>query len=121
MMASIGSILSVARTALPAHQAAIGVLSHNLPNATTEGYSRQGAGSTAAGLRDRREVRAAEDAAATHGALASQADIIRSSVSGVSTDGELVQLIRFENAYSAAPRVVPAADEMLQTILDMKR
>lgn len=67
------------------------------------------------------EVRAADDAADTHSVLASQADIRRSSVSGVSTDEELVQLIRFQNAYSAAARVVSAADEMLQTILDMKR
>lgn len=67
------------------------------------------------------EIRAADDAAQTHETIAAQADIRRSSVSGVSTDEELVQLIRFQNAYSAAARVVTAADEMLQTILDMKR
>jgi flagellar hook-associated protein 1 FlgK len=67
------------------------------------------------------EVRAASDSANTHNVLVSQADTRRSSVSGVSIDEELVQLIRFQNAYSAAARIVTAADEMLQTILDMKR
>jgi len=152
MTASIGSILSVARTALTANQAAIGVISHNLANATTEGDSRQRAELVAgrndiaialAGLRDAPvaslgnrsiasayaaavgpvggDVRAAADSADTHQVLASQADVRRSSVSGVSVDEELVQLIRFQNAYSAAARIVTAADEMLQTILDMKR
>ncbi len=67
------------------------------------------------------EIRAARDAVATHDVLASQAELRRSSVSGVSIDEELVQLIRFQNAYSAAARLVTTADEMLQTILDMKR
>jgi flagellar hook-associated protein 1 FlgK len=67
------------------------------------------------------DVRAAEDSADTHQVLASQADVRRSSISGVNVDEELVQLIRFQNAYSAAARIVTAADEMLQTILDMKR
>jgi flagellar hook-associated protein 1 FlgK len=67
------------------------------------------------------EVRAAADSADTHQVLASQADVRRSAVSGVNIDEELVQLIRFQNAYSAAARIVTAADEMLQTILDMKR
>ena len=40
-MPSIGSMLSIARTAISAHQAAIQVVSHNIANAETEGYSRQ--------------------------------------------------------------------------------
>jgi flagellar hook-associated protein 1 FlgK len=42
-------------------------------------------------------------------------------VSGVNIDEEMVNLIRFQNAYQAAARLVSTADEMLQTILDMKR
>ena len=67
------------------------------------------------------ELREAQDGSSIHEALAAQADQQRMSVSGVNTDEELIQLIRFQNAYSAAARVVTAADEMLQTILDMKR
>ena len=67
------------------------------------------------------ELREAQDGSSIHESLAAQADQQRMSVSGVNTDEELIQLIRFQNAYSAAARVVTAADEMLQTILDMKR
>lgn len=38
---SLASILSIARSALLTHQKAIGVVSHNLANVATEGYSRQ--------------------------------------------------------------------------------
>lgn len=40
-MSTIGSIFSVARTAIAANQAAMQVASHNIANAETEGYSRQ--------------------------------------------------------------------------------
>jgi flagellar hook-associated protein 1 FlgK len=39
------------------------------------------------------------------------------SLSGVSVDEELVQMIQFQTAYQAAARVVTAADEMLQSLL----
>lgn len=38
---SLASILSIARSALSAHQQAVNVTSHNIANASTEGYSRQ--------------------------------------------------------------------------------
>jgi len=66
-------------------------------------------------------LRAAQDAATVHGSLASESDIRRSSVSGVNIDEEMVALIKYQNAYAAAARLVTAADEMLQTLLDMKR
>lgn len=40
-MSTFGSILSIARTAISAHQAALQTVSHNIANAETEGYSRQ--------------------------------------------------------------------------------
>jgi flagellar hook-associated protein 1 FlgK len=64
---------------------------------------------------------AAQDSARGHGSLAAQADVQRTSVSGVNIDEEMVSLIKFQNAYAAAAKLVTAADEMLQTILDMKR
>ncbi|MFN8582730.1 MAG: flagellar hook-associated protein FlgK [Gemmatimonadaceae bacterium] len=40
-MSTFGNILSVARTAISAQQAAMQVISHNIANAQTDGYSRQ--------------------------------------------------------------------------------
>src|ERR1043165_790293 len=40
-MSSIASILSIARSAITAQQTATQVISQNISNATTEGYSRQ--------------------------------------------------------------------------------
>lgn len=67
------------------------------------------------------DVRAAQDGAQIHGTLAEQADLRRLSVSGVSIDEELTQLIRFQNAYAAAARVITAADELFQAVIGMMR
>lgn len=53
--------------------------------------------------------------------LAAQADARREAVSGVSMDEEMVQLIRHQQAYTAAARLVNVADEMIQTVLNMIR
>ncbi|MEW5916613.1 MAG: flagellar hook-associated protein FlgK [Gemmatimonadota bacterium] len=47
MPSAFGSILSIARTAIAAHQAAMETISHNIANAETPGYSRQRAELTA--------------------------------------------------------------------------
>ena len=43
----------------------------------------------------------------------------RSSVSDVSIDEEMVSLIQGQQAFAAASKIVNAADEMMQSILDM--
>jgi flagellar hook-associated protein 1 FlgK len=43
----------------------------------------------------------------------------RESVSGVSLDEEMINLIKFQNAYAAAAKLITAADEMMQTILQI--
>ena len=43
----------------------------------------------------------------------------RESVSGVSLDEEMINLLKFQNAYTAAARLITTADEMMQTILQM--
>jgi flagellar hook-associated protein 1 FlgK len=43
----------------------------------------------------------------------------RESVSGVSLDEEMINLIKFQNAYTAAAKMISAADEMMQTVLQM--
>ena len=65
------------------------------------------------------EVRAADSSATVYETLASQADNRRSSVNGVSIDEELTLLIRHQQAFRAASRLVRVADEMAQTLLDM--
>lgn len=51
--------------------------------------------------------------------LAQQAQARRESVSGVSVDEELIELMRHQQAYAAATKLVGVADEMLQTLLSM--
>jgi flagellar hook-associated protein 1 FlgK len=63
----------------------------------------------------------AANAATVHETLASQADTRRQSVSGVATDEELVGLIKHQQAYSAAARLVKVVDEMSQTLIDLGR
>jgi flagellar hook-associated protein 1 FlgK len=64
-------------------------------------------------------VRTAADDAQVRRVLADQADARRQSVSGVNLDEELVQLLRTQQAYTAATKLVSAADEMLQTLLQL--
>lgn len=45
----------------------------------------------------------------------------RDSVSGVSLDEEMTDLIRYQKAFEASARLVSMVDEMLDTVLNMKR
>jgi flagellar hook-associated protein 1 FlgK len=51
--------------------------------------------------------------------LVSNIDAQRQSVSGVNTDEEMIAMIRGQQAYSAAARIVGVADEMMQDLLRM--
>lgn len=64
-------------------------------------------------------VRSSADAAEVQNALLGQIDNRRASVSGVSTDEELVALIRYQTSYQAAARVISVADELLQTLVQL--
>lgn len=46
---------------------------------------------------------------------------MRDSVSGVSLDEEMANLIKYQHAYTAAARLITMSDEMLQTLLDSIR
>ena len=48
-----------------------------------------------------------------------QVENYRESISGVSIDEETVNLIKFQNAYQAAAKLINTADEMMQTVLNM--
>jgi flagellar hook-associated protein 1 len=47
-------------------------------------------------------------------------DSIRESISGVNLDEEMIELLKTQRAYEAAGKLVGVADEMLQSILDMR-
>ena len=64
-------------------------------------------------------VRSSTDAAEVQNALLGQIDNRRAGLSGVSTDEELVSLIRYQTSYQAAARVISVADELLQTIVQL--
>jgi flagellar hook-associated protein 1 FlgK len=46
---------------------------------------------------------------------------IRESVSGVSLDEEAAKLIEYQKSYEASARLIRTADEMFETILNLKR
>lgn len=64
-------------------------------------------------------TRSVADRSEVDGAIATQSDSRRQSVSGVSVDEELVRLIKFQQTYAAAARLISAADAMAQTLLDL--
>jgi flagellar hook-associated protein 1 FlgK len=53
--------------------------------------------------------------------LQGQLDSFRSEVSGVSLDEEMVNMLQFERAFQAASRLIVMTDELLQTLLDIRR
>nr|WP_272899185.1 flagellar basal body rod C-terminal domain-containing protein [Caldalkalibacillus salinus] len=50
--------------------------------------------------------------------LLNAADNRRQSVSGVSLDEEMSNMIKFQHAYNAAARMVTATDELLDTVVN---
>lgn len=66
-------------------------------------------------------VKSAEDDAAVQKTLSEHAEARRQSVSGVSTDEELVSIIQHQHAYQAAARLVSVVDDMMQTLIDLGR
>ena len=48
-----------------------------------------------------------------------QLSTYREQVSGVSMDEEMVNMVQFQSAYTAAAKLVNTVDEMLQTLIDM--
>jgi flagellar hook-associated protein 1 FlgK len=65
-------------------------------------------------------TRSASDAADVDAAIALQSDSRRQSVSGVSVDEELVRLIKFQQSYAAAARLISIAESMSQSLLDIR-
>lgn len=53
--------------------------------------------------------------------IVSQLTNIRESISGVSLDEEAVKMIEFQKSFDASARVIRTADEMFDTVLNLKR
>ena len=64
--------------------------------------------------------RAASDAS-VHYTLMQSADMRRLSVGGVSQDEELANLIKYQQSYAAAARLITVADDLARTLIDMAR
>lgn len=67
------------------------------------------------------QVQYAQDDATVQQTLVSNADQQRQSVSGVSTDDELISVIQHQHSYQAAARLVSVVDDMTQTLIDLGR
>ena len=61
---------------------------------------------------------AAQREEANAGALAQSVDDRRSSVSGVSLDEEMTNLVKFQRAYQASARSMSTMDEMLDQLIN---
>jgi len=56
-----------------------------------------------------------------NGNLIQQIKNQRDSVAGVSLDEEMINMIKFQQAYAAAAKLITVGDEMLQTVLSLKQ
>ena len=57
----------------------------------------------------------------TAGTVADQVRALRESVSGISSDEEMISLMQFQRAYEASLQVVRTADELLTQVIALKR
>jgi len=67
------------------------------------------------------QARRAETASATQRDIVKQMSNIRESISGVSLDEEATKLIEYQKSFDASARLIRTADEMFDTILNLKR
>ena len=51
--------------------------------------------------------------------MMTQLETYRESISGVSLDEEMINLVQFQNAYQAAAKLITVADELLDTVINM--
>src|SRR5262245_63172 len=66
-------------------------------------------------------LKSANDQLASHAAVNTMLLQQRDSVSGVSLDEEMTNLMMYQRAYQASAKLVTTADDMLDTVLNMKR
>lgn len=67
------------------------------------------------------QARRAETSQQSQADIVKQLQNIRESISGVSLDEETTKLIEFQKAFDASARLIRTADEMFDTVLNLKR
>lgn len=67
------------------------------------------------------QTKRAQGAQATQSDIVKQLGNIRESISGVSLDEETTKLIEYQKAFDASARLIKTADEMFDTVLNLKR
>jgi flagellar hook-associated protein 1 FlgK len=75
--------------------------------------------SAARGIGERLNTAQGQQARST--LLANQARDLRQAVSGVSLNEEAIHLTQYQRSYEAAAQIVQIIDELLQTILSLRR
>ncbi len=65
------------------------------------------------------QTASAADEATVATTLTDQADLRRQAVSGVSTDEELVKMLRAQQSFQAAAKMIKVAEEMLDTLVNL--
>jgi flagellar hook-associated protein 1 FlgK len=67
------------------------------------------------------QAKRADTSREAQGGIVKQLQNIRESVSGVSLDEETTKLIEYQKAFDASARLIKTADEMFDTVLNLKR
>jgi flagellar hook-associated protein FlgK len=66
-------------------------------------------------------ARSAQELALSQGSLLQFLDDQRQEISGVSIDEEMIDLVRFQQSFQAASRLITTMNEMTQTLIEMAR
>ena len=67
------------------------------------------------------DTQQAQHNSALYGSMAGDLQSQQDAISGVNLDEEMTNLVKFQNSYKAAAKLITTADEMLQTILGLKQ
>ncbi len=67
------------------------------------------------------EIKASNEVLASQSDVVSQLSNFREQVSGVSLDEEALNMVKFQKAFDASAKVIQVADQMLDTVLNLKR
>jgi flagellar hook-associated protein 1 FlgK len=67
------------------------------------------------------DTQTAKNNTALYGTMADDLKAQQDSIAGVNLDEEMTNLVKFQNSYKAAAKLITTADEMLQTLLSLKQ